>query len=69
MMNGLLRMECDRESEVISDVSKLPAGRTFNCSKINILGYADDLVLVATTDQALQLLLNVLTSKLSTLSL
>ena len=44
-------------NEVISDISKLPAGCTLNCSKFNILGYADDLVLVAPTAQALQLLL------------
>ena len=56
-------------NEVISDISKLPAGCTLNCSKVNILGYADDLVLVDPTDQALQLMLNALTSKLSTLSL
>ena len=38
--------------EVISDISKFPALCTLNCSKFNILGYADDLVLVATTAQA-----------------
>ena len=47
----------------------LPAGCTLNCSKINILGYTDDLVLVASTAQTLQLFLNALTFKLSTLSL
>ena len=40
-------------NEVISDISKLPAGCTLNCSKINILGYTDDLVLAAPTTQAL----------------
>ena len=55
--------------EVISDISKLPAGCTLNCSKVIILGYADDLVLVAPTAQALQLIVNALTSKLSPLSL
>ena len=38
--------------EVISDISKLPAECTLNCGKVNILGYADDLVLVAPTTQA-----------------
>ena len=56
-------------NEVISDISKLPAGCTLYCTKVNIQGYADDLVLVPPTAQALQLLLNVLTAKLSTLSL
>ena len=56
-------------NEVKSDISKLPAECTLICSKVNILGYADDLVLVAPTAQALQLLLNALTSKISTLSL
>ena len=56
-------------NEVIPDISKLLAGCTLNCSKVNILGFADDFVLVAPTPQTLQLLLNVLTSKLSTLSL
>ena len=52
-------------NEVISFISKLPAGCTLNCSKVNISGYADDSVLVAPTTQALQHLLNALTSKLS----
>ena len=56
-------------NEVISDISKLLAGCTLTCGKVNILGYADDLVLVAPTAQALQLMLEALTSKLSTLSL
>ena len=56
-------------NEVISDITKLPVGCTLNCNKVNILGYADDLVLVAPTAQALQLMLNALTCKLSTLSL
>ena len=53
-------------NEVRSDISKLQAGCTLNCSKVNILGYADYLVPVV---QVLKLLLNTPTSKLSTLSL
>ena len=55
-------------NEVKSDISKLPAKCTLKCSKINILGCADDLVLLAATAQALQLMLNAHASKLSTLS-
>ena len=55
--------------EDISDVSKLQAWCTLNCNKVNILGSAEDLVLVAPTTPALHLLLQALTSKLSTLSL
>ena len=55
--------------EVIPDISMLPSGCTLNCSKVDFLGYAHDLVLVSPTAQALQLLLNALTSKLSILSL
>ena len=55
--------------EVISDISRLPAGNTSNCSILNILGYDHNLVLVAPTAKALQLLLNALNSKLYTLSL
>ena len=40
-----------------------------NCSKVNTLGYVDDLVPVAPTAQTSLLLLNALTSNLSTLSL
>ena len=53
--------------EVITDNSKLPPVCILIFSKFNILGYANDLVQVAPTAQALQLLLNTLTSKLSTL--
>ena len=56
-------------NEVLSGISKLPAGCTLNCSKVNILGYANDLVLPAPTTQTLKLLLYALSSKLSTLSL
>ena len=56
-------------NEVKSDTSKLSARCTLNCSEVNYLGYADGLVLVAETAEALQNLLNTLTSKLSTLSL
>ena len=81
-MNGKLRMVCDREvshlnifffqfylKEVTSDISKQPVVCTLICSKFNIIGYADDLVLVAPIAQALKILLNVPTSKLYTLSL
>ena len=56
-------------SEVISESYMLSVWCTINCSEINILGYVDDLVLVAPAAQALQLLLNALTFKLYTLSL
>ena len=55
--------------EVLSDISKQQAWCTLSCRKVNILGYADDLVLVAPIPQAWQLLQNVVTSKLYTLSL
>ena len=69
MMNGMLGMECDWDHyylgfEVISDLSKLPAWYTLIFSNFNILGYADELVLVAPTTQALQF---ALTSKGCTL--
>ena len=51
-------------NDVLSGKSKLSAGCTLNCSKVNIFGYADDLVLVAPTAHALQLLPNALASKL-----
>ena len=41
-------------NEVISDLSKLPVEYTLIYSKVNMLGYADDLVLVVLTTQALQ---------------
>ena len=50
-------------------ISKLPAGWTLICTKVSVLGYADDLVLVVPTTLAVQFLLNALTSKLYTLSL
>ena len=56
-------------NEVLSEISKLPAGCTLNCTEVSTSGYADDLVLVASTAQALKFLLNDLTSKLSILSL
>ena len=56
-------------NEAISNAPRLQAGCTLNCSKVKILGYADDLVLVVPKAQALQLILNALTSKLSTRSL
>ena len=56
-------------NEAISEVSKLPATCTLNGSKVNILGYADNLVIVVPTVQALDFLINALTSKLYTLPL
>ena len=53
----------------MADIARLQARCNLNCSKVNTLGNADDLVLVTPTAQALQLLLNDLTSKRSTLSL
>ena len=78
--NVMLRMECNKEvyhlgyyfyylQELVSDISKLPARYTLICSKYNILGYADELVIVASTGKVLQLLLNAFTFKLYTLSL
>ena len=55
-------------NEVKSDISKLQAGSTLNCTKVNILGCAHHLVLVASTAQAFQFLLNALTLKLNTLT-
>ena len=55
-------------NEVMTDVSKLQAGCTLNCSEINIIRFVDDLVLFAQTAQALQFLLNAITSKLYTQS-
>ena len=46
VMNGMFRME------VISDISKLQAGYTLICTKVNILVYADGLVLITPKDQA-----------------
>ena len=75
MMNRMLRTELLQGGifseilfnfyliEAISDISKLPAGWTSNCSKVNILGYDDVLILVAPTAQASNFLLNVPTSK------
>ena len=53
---GQLGDEWNGSLEVVSEISKLLAGCTLNCSKVNVLGYADDLVLVAPTAEALQLL-------------
>ena len=55
-------------SELISVISKLPVGGFLNCSKVSILRYAG-LFLVAQKAQALNFLLNALTSKLFTLIL
>ena len=56
-------------NEIIFNISKLLNGCTLYCSRVNMSGYADDLILFAPTAQALQILLNVRTSKLYTLSL
>ena len=56
-------------SELIYDIFKLPFERTLICSRVNILEYAGDLVLVAPASQALNFLLKALTSKLHDLSL
>ena len=40
-------------NELISDISKLPAGCNLKGSKVSILGYAGDLVLLAPTAQVL----------------
>ena len=50
-------------NEIASGISRLRAGCTLNCREVKILRYADDLVLVAPTAQALELLLNSLFSK------
>ena len=55
--------------EVLSDISKVPAGCTLNGSRVYILCSADDLVIVAPTAKALYFLLTRLTSILYTLSL
>ena len=56
-------------NEEMSDISKLPVGCTLNCSKVNILVYADYLIPTAPTAWALQILLSAFSSKLNTLSL
>ena len=56
-------------NKVISDSSMLPVGCTLNCSKLNMLGYAEVFFsLVAVTAQTLQMLVNAPTSNLSILS-
>ena len=43
---------------VSKEISNLPAGCVLGINKINILAYADDLVLMAPTSSALQILLD-----------
>ena len=56
-------------NEVMTETYKLQAGCTLNCSEVSILGYADDLVLVAPAAQAFTILLSAHNSILSTLLL
>ena len=56
-------------NEVVSDISQLPVGSTLSCSKVNIPGYADDLVIAASIAQARNFMLISLNYKLYTLSL
>ena len=48
---------------------KLPVGCSLSCSKMNILCYADDIVLLAPTAQALQVMLDSLSGTIRSLSL
>ena len=41
------------QNKVIPGISKLLIGCSLNCTKVNISGYDDDLVLLALTSQAL----------------
>ena len=55
---------------LISDISKLTVRSIWNCTKVNVVGYVDDLVLVvAPPTQTKIFLLNALISNLSTLLL
>ena len=47
----------------------LPVGCSLNCSKMNIFCYADDIVLLAPTAQALQVMLDSLSGTIRSLSL
>ena len=53
-------------NEVITDILKLMIGCTLNCSGVNILGCADDLVLLASPAELFHDLLKTLTCKLHT---
>ena len=43
---------------VLDTIMILPVGCSLNCSKMNILWYADDIVLLAPTTHALQVMLD-----------
>ena len=57
------------QNEVISDISKLAAGCTSTCSKVNILGYTNDLLLIAPTARRYNYCSIFFTSKLYALPL
>ena len=55
--------------EIMSDISNLPVECTLACCKVSINRHAGDLVLDASTSEALQYLLSARNTKLYTMSL
>jgi len=56
-------------NEVLDTIMNLPVDCSLSCSKMNILCYADDIVLLAPTAQALQFMLDSLSHTIRSLSL
>ena len=56
-------------NEMLDTIRNLPVGCNLRCSKINILCYADDIVLLTPTAQALQVMLDCLSHTIRSLSL
>ena len=56
-------------NEILDNLINLPIFCCLNCSEMNILCYADDIVLLASTVQALQVLLDSLSDTIRTLLL